>query len=635
MAYFLGIDLGTTYTAAAIHRGDASEMVQLGSSATSVPTVVYLDGDGTCLVGEPAARRSLADPSRVAREFKRRIGDPTPLLLGGSPVSTESVLSRVLQWVHRAVCERQGEVPQGVAVTHPANWGRYKTDLLKQAIRMAQLPDALLVTEPEAAALSYAMATRIAPGEVVGVFDLGGGTFDAVVLQSSDRGFVVLGAPEGIERLGGIDVDAAVFAHVDRVLGAPIAALDRADPAAVAAVSRLRDECREAKEVLSVDTEVVVPVALPGLHQQVRLTRSELEQMLRPMLGDAVAAMRRAVTSTGLSDDRVSRILLVGGSSRIPLVAELLSAEFGRPIALDAHPKNVVAIGAALAASGVVASSAQPPTRIVPTLPQGSPKPPAEPATPSPGAARTPPRPPAARPTVRLSAPTAGLPPTPGQATVPPGHRSVPVPVPAGSGDGPSQGPPVGAAPVGARTEPPARPAAAAPKEVSAGPPRGLKVAVVVAAVVFVLTAAAAVWVALTGGSGDGAGPDATLASSDSLPGACADREGDYICITEIVRSGNDLEVRFVSTVPLTLDELDGELVEGTHHAHFFFNTVPAGQAGVPGTGPWELHGSTDPFTAFAESDIPPFATAVCVLVANADHTVIPGTGNCEAIPAG
>src|SRR5690606_38921560 len=135
MSYYLGIDLGTTYTAAAIERGGTVEAATLGNRSASVPSVVYLREDGDLLVGEAAIRRANTDPGRVAREFKRRVGDPTPIILGGSPYPAEMLMARMLSWAVQKVRTQEGEPPRGLALTHPANWGAYKLDLLDQSIR--------------------------------------------------------------------------------------------------------------------------------------------------------------------------------------------------------------------------------------------------------------------------------------------------------------------------------------------------------------------------------------------------------------------------------------------------------------------------------------------------------------------
>ena len=349
MAYYLGIDLGTTYTAAASERGGVVEALTLGNRSASVPTVVFLRDDGEILVGEAATRRATSDPGRVAREFKRRVGDPTPIILGGTPYAAEMLMARVLRWSVDRVREQQGEEPRAIALTHPANWGHYKLDLLTQAVRQVDLDAALLLAEPVAAATFYASQRTLAPDSVVAVYDLGGGTFDAAAVRRTADGFEIIGSPEGIERLGGIDFDEAVFAHVRQAVGDALDRLDPEEPAAQAAVARLRQECIDAKEALSSDTDVSIPVLLPGLQTEVRLTRSEFEAMIRPAIAETIVALRRAIRSAGVAADDIGAVLLVGGSSRIPLVAQMVGAELGRPIAIDAHPKDAIPFGAAIA----------------------------------------------------------------------------------------------------------------------------------------------------------------------------------------------------------------------------------------------------------------------------------------------
>lgn len=373
--YALGIDLGTTFTAAATWRDGRADVAPLGSRTAAIPSVVLLREDETMLTGETATRRALSEPHRVAREFKRRLGDTTPIMLAGVPYSAEALTGRLLRAVVEEVVTREGGAPASICVSHPANWGEYKIDLLRQSLRIADLTQPVsLITEPEAAAVFYAQQQRVDPGSTIAVYDLGGGTFDAAVLRKGEVGFTLLGQPEGIERLGGIDFDAAVFGHVARALGGALEDLDEDDPTVITAVSRLREECTDAKEALSSDTDVTIPVLLPNLSTEVRLTRGELEAMVRPALHDSIDALRRALRSAGVSPEQLHSVLLVGGSSRMPLVAQLVGAELGRPVAVDAHPKHAVALGAAWWASGTVGAQAPvarpeaaPPTSFVST----------------------------------------------------------------------------------------------------------------------------------------------------------------------------------------------------------------------------------------------------------------------------
>ncbi|MBG6224132.1 actin-like ATPase involved in cell morphogenesis [Arthrobacter sp. CAN_A2] len=358
MSYGLSIDVGTSFTAAAILRTDgegpgAPQTLSLGSRSAAIPTVVFLGADGTRLVGEAAERRGAAQPDCVSREFKRRMGDDVPLMIGGAQVLPQHLVAAVVGWVVGVATEREGGAPDVVTLTHPAGWGEHRTSLLRQALAEAGVGDVVLLTEPEAAALSYASREQVSAGSTLAVYDLGGGTFDATVLRKTDADtFAVLGTPQGLERLGGADFDQEIFDHVLESTGVPLAGLEPT-PEVLVALTRLRKECAEAKEALSSDSEATVSVMLPGTHAQVRLVRSEFEAMIEPALGETVATLRAALESAGVRAEELTAILLIGGSSRIPLVAQLLSEEFDRPLAIDVDPKASVALGAAFATSAL------------------------------------------------------------------------------------------------------------------------------------------------------------------------------------------------------------------------------------------------------------------------------------------
>ena len=263
MGYQLGIDLGTTYTAAAVCRSSdrgwvEPEVVSLGSRSATVASVLFLAPDGSVLVGDAAERRALTDPDRVVREFKRRVGDPTPIVVAGRNWAPEELSARLVRWVVDRVAEREGGPADRIAITHPASWGSHKTDLLARALASQGLTVTFLA-EPQAAALHYASTERVGVGTTIAVYDLGGGTFDAAVVRKGDAasagagpaGFGLLGRPEGLERLGGIDFDEVVFEHVRAGLPEAFDNLDDTDPAVLSAVARIRRDCTEAKEALS------------------------------------------------------------------------------------------------------------------------------------------------------------------------------------------------------------------------------------------------------------------------------------------------------------------------------------------------------------------------------------------------
>ncbi len=432
MSYHLGIDLGTTFSTAAVVRDGAAEVLSLSTRSSSVPSVVFIRDDGEVLVGEAAEARAVTEPDRVAREFKRRLGDPTPLVLGGAPYGAERLSAIVLEYLLRRVTERMAEAPLSVVVTHPATYSPYRLDLLRETTRLAGIPSAVLLPEPQGSALQYAFDHRVDDGQVVAVYDFGGGTFDAAVVRATPAGFDLLGEPQGLDRLGGIDIDQAVFDHVRERAAELLDAADPRDSAWRSSLARLRTECRLAKERLSEDTDTVIGVVTPGGSQGVTLTRAALESMVRPRLVDTVRTLQRAVESAGLLMADVSRILMVGGTSRIPLVRVMVAEATGRPIAVDADPETATALGAARHAYALASPRAASAVPAVMTPPPAAPLPPSLSPPPPPPPPPVPPVPaPAAAPApapVRESQPIAPAPvpfvsPVPSSAVGPAGSR--------------------------------------------------------------------------------------------------------------------------------------------------------------------------------------------------------------------
>jgi molecular chaperone DnaK len=367
MPFSLGVDIGSTYTAAGLWRDGSVQSVPLGNRSNAVPSVLFLREDGTLLVGEAASRRAVVEPDRQARDFKRRMGDDVPILLGDDHrMSAQELTGHLLRWVVETVAEREGEKPAHVVLTHPAEWGDYRRGLLVEAAATAGLPDVGLLPEPVAAAAWYAAQDRVAPGALVGVYDLGGGTFDASVVRKTDTGFEVFGEPGGDETIGGLNFDHILLRYVAAAAGVDLAALDDTDPAIASGLAQFRDAVVDAKEALSADTEATVPVLLPGLTRHVTLSRSQVETLIRPQILSTVQLFAQIVNRAGAEPESLHGVLLVGGSSRIPLVAQLLRSEIGARVAVDAHPKYAVSLGAAITAAPHVAPVVPPVTRPEP-----------------------------------------------------------------------------------------------------------------------------------------------------------------------------------------------------------------------------------------------------------------------------
>jgi molecular chaperone DnaK len=351
MRYSLGVDLGTTYTAAAVSDGRHAEIVPLGDRSPPAPSVIYKAPDGSFRYGESAERHAADEPERIAREFKRRMGDQTPIFVAGTPMSAHACSKALLGWTIDHVVAGQDEPPDRVTVTCPANWGPYRRELMSQVTALNADYPITVCTEPEAAALHFASTRRVAEGQPVAVYDLGGGTFDAAVLRrNAAGGFEVLGTPAGLEQLGGVDFDEAVFARVSRNVDWD--SLDPDDPDTLTGLARLRRDCTEAKEALSSETETTVPILLGGRLTRVRLTRAEFADLIDPLVGDTIDILDRVIRRSGVAPDELAAIVLVGGSARIPLISERIMQRLGRPAVLSAQPKLCVAMGAALFGAG-------------------------------------------------------------------------------------------------------------------------------------------------------------------------------------------------------------------------------------------------------------------------------------------
>lgn len=353
LSYFLAVDVGTSRTAASTARfaADGSLLTApfpLGRSSDSAPSAVFA-ADGELLFGESAERRGIAQPERLVREFKRRVGDDVPIRAGGERFAAEDLYARMVAWVVDAVAEREGTRPAAIAVTIPVTWGGHRSGLVAAALSREIPGEIRLISEPEAAARHYESTSPLEAGRTLAVYDLGGGTFDAVVLRKEADGEVhIAGTPVGIGDFGGADFDDLVLRRVVAAAGLAGPEL-AADPATRVALSTLRRECVEAKEALSFDSEAVVPVLVGAAPTTVRLTRSEFEELIEGGVDRTIEALAQALETAGVEDADLEAILLTGGSSRIPRIAELLSERFDRPIAVDADPKAIVALGAARA----------------------------------------------------------------------------------------------------------------------------------------------------------------------------------------------------------------------------------------------------------------------------------------------
>ncbi|WP_156758293.1 Hsp70 family protein [Actinokineospora pegani] len=377
----LSVDLGTSNTVAVLSaHGRPPRVVEVDGSAT-MPSAVFAEEDGSIVVGRDAERRARLDPSRFEPNPKRRIDEGT-LLLGDTVVPVSEALAAVLKRVADETSRQLGgAAPDEVRLTHPAQWGPVRRNVLLSAARLAGLGSALvLVPEPVAAAAHFAsLGHTLLPGQALAVYDLGAGTFDVAVVAATQSGFAVLDEG-GLPDLGGMDVDQTLLEHVGRQVSHRDPAgwqhLLRPETTADRRARRaLQEDVKAGKEALSRHPQTEVP--LPEPFDDVLVTRSELEGLIRPNMLRSVELLAATIRATGLSTDRLSGIYLVGGSSRIPLVAQLIAEQLRVvPTSLD-QPETAVALGAhqvtqegiSLRTGGVNQSTA-------PAAPAGLPTPP-------------------------------------------------------------------------------------------------------------------------------------------------------------------------------------------------------------------------------------------------------------------
>lgn len=357
MPYVLGVDIGSSFISASVSRvGEGGHRplphpVQLASHSNAVPTVVHIAEDASVLVGDAAEQAGLSRPELVVREFCERIGDPIPLHIGGLRVAPEDVFATVVRWVLDRTEQQQGAPPDAVTLTHPASWGAYKVELVHRALDRVGLAGVTLLSEPQAAARNYAGMHPENADEPMAVYDLGGSTFQLSIIRGTGSGgFEVIGSP-AIERLGGDDFDDLVVARVAARIGDAFHHNDSGDGGVRQALSLVREECLKAKEALSSSSEASVRVVLPGVRAAVRLVRPEFEDMIAGPLRETVDVLRESLAACGLAADDLASVLLIGGSSRIPLVAQMLAEELTIPIVTDRDPAGALAAGAALDAA--------------------------------------------------------------------------------------------------------------------------------------------------------------------------------------------------------------------------------------------------------------------------------------------
>jgi len=342
----LGIDLGTTNSAVAVlNAHGVAEMLANREGEYTTPSVVFFDGE-TPIVGSTARHSAVLEPLNVVQFVKRQMGNSVWAFIteGGTSYSAEDISAMILRRLKEdaeAVC---GETFTHAVITVPAYFSDAQRRATKDAGRIAGLEVPRIINEPTAAALAYGLEAS-GTGKVM-VYDLGGGTFDVTILDITPSALTVL-ATGGDRNLGGFDWDNRLMSWInDRVVEAGGNSLLE-DPRAT---QDLRDRCELAKRTLSQMSAAKVVVSTGGLNRTIPVTLEQFEEMTRDLLQRTEVVMDGVLQDAGLTWPNITKILLVGGSTRMKAVPGLIERMTGIKPSRELHPDEVVALGAALQA---------------------------------------------------------------------------------------------------------------------------------------------------------------------------------------------------------------------------------------------------------------------------------------------
>lgn len=351
----IGIDLGTSNSAAAVLRGGrpviipSAEGISLGGKA--FPSYVAITPDGQTLIGEPARRQAAANPEGTSTAFKRSMGQRKKIKLGDKSFTPEQLSAFLLQKIKRDAEDFLGEKVDKVVVTVPAYFDDNQRSATKDACRIAGLEVARLVNEPTAASLAYGL-DRAGEDLRIAVIDFGGGTLDVTIMEFG-KGVFEVKATSGDTKLGGTDMDENLLNYLAEKFKKEVGIDVRSD---VKSQARLKEAAEMAKIELSTTTST--HISLPYLtavkgepkHLEIDLNRTELERQVYPVVERCRGPIDQALHDAGVTAKDIDRIVFVGGPTRMPVVRKYFEDLFGRKAEMGVDPMECVASGAAIQA---------------------------------------------------------------------------------------------------------------------------------------------------------------------------------------------------------------------------------------------------------------------------------------------
>lgn len=350
MSKVIGIDLGTTNSCVAVMEGGEAVVIPNPEGARTTPSVVGFKKDGERIVGETAKRQAITNPDRTVISIKRHIGTNHKEKIDDKEYTPQEISAIILQKLKADAEAYLGQPVTQAVITVPAYFNDSQRQATKDAGKIAGLEVLRIVNEPTAAALAYGLEKD--KDETILVYDLGGGTFDVSILELGDGTFEVK-ATSGDNRLGGDDFDQAVIdylvAEFKKEQGVDLSK-DRA------AVQRLKDAAEKAKKELSgvLTTTISLPfiTMVDGVpqHLELNLTRAKFDELTAGLVERTIGPTRQALNDSGLTPNEIDKVVLVGGSTRIPAVQEAIKKLLGKEPYKGVNPDEVVALGAAIQA---------------------------------------------------------------------------------------------------------------------------------------------------------------------------------------------------------------------------------------------------------------------------------------------
>ena len=348
MSKIIGIDLGTTNSCVAVMEGGEPKVIPNAEGARTTPSVVAFSKTGERMVGQVAKRQAVTNPDRTIISIKRDMGTDRRINIDGKDYAPQDISAMILMKLKADAEAYLGETVTQAVITVPAYFSDSQRQATKDAGRIAGLEVLRIINEPTAAALAYGLDKE--DSHKILVYDLGGGTFDVSLLEIGDGVFEVL-ATNGNTRLGGDDFDQRIIDY----LAAEFKKENNIDlKADRMALQRLKEAAEKAKIELSgvMSTNINLPFitadATGPKHLDITLTRAKFDELTRDLVEATVAPMQNALRDAGLTANEVDRVILVGGSTRIPAVQEAVRKMVGKEPYRNINPDECVAIGAAI-----------------------------------------------------------------------------------------------------------------------------------------------------------------------------------------------------------------------------------------------------------------------------------------------